>query len=135
MHTRATVLIIEDVLLQLDMYELALHDVGYNVLRATRGHTGYDVAVTEKPDVIILDLMLPDVDGWVVCAWLKANPITAAIPVIVLTARDDYDIPLRALHANVADLFHKPCPVDRLSAAIDKALGRTTGTPREEPPV
>jgi DNA-binding response OmpR family regulator len=134
MPTRTTVLIIEDVLLQLDMYELALHDVGYDVLRATRGHTGYDVAITEKPDVIILDLMLPDVEGWVVCAWLKANPITAAIPIIVLTARDDYDIPLRALHANVADLFHKPCPIDRLAAAIEKALGRRTADPPEEPP-
>jgi DNA-binding response OmpR family regulator len=134
MHTRTTVLIIEDVLLQLDMYELALQDIGYDVLRATRGHTGYDVAATEKPDVIILDLMLPDVDGWVVCAWLKANPVTAAIPVIVLTARDDYDIPLRAMHANVAALFHKPCSIDRLAAAIDKALGRPRGASREEPP-
>ena len=117
-----TVLIIEDVPLQLDMYEMALHDLGYSVLRATRGHTGYDVAVTEQPDVIITDLALPDVDGWVVCAWLKANPITTAIPVIILTARDDYDIPIRAQHANVAALLHKPCPADRLKAAIDGAL-------------
>jgi DNA-binding response OmpR family regulator len=134
MPTRPAVLIIEDVLLQLDMYELALHDIGYDVLRATRGHTGYDVAATEKPDVIILDLMLPDVDGWVVCAWLKANPITAAIPVIVLTASDDYDLPLRAMNANVAALFHKPCSIDRLAAAIDKALGRTRAASREKPP-
>jgi len=116
------ILIIEDVALQLDMYEMVLRDLGYAVLRATRGHAGYHVAVTEKPDVIITDLALPDVDGWVVCAWLKANPTTNAIPVIVLTARDDYDIPLRALHANVAVLLRKPCPPDRLEAAIQGAL-------------
>jgi len=66
------ILIIEDVVLQLDMYEMALTDLGYSVLRATRGHIGYDVSVKEKPDVIITDLALPDVDGWVVCAWLTA---------------------------------------------------------------
>ena len=81
--------------------------------------------------MIITDLALPDVDGWVVCAWLKANPTTTAIPVIVLTARDDNDIPLRALHANVAALLHKPCPVDRLKAAIEGDL-RERGRNRKE---
>jgi DNA-binding response OmpR family regulator len=124
MRTPTTVLIIEDVLLQLDMYEMALHDAGYTVLRATRGRTGYDVAVAEQPDVIITDLALPDVDGWVVCAWLKANPTTAAIPIIVLTAREDHDIPLRAANANVSAYLHKPCPMPQLTAAIEEALGR-----------
>jgi DNA-binding response OmpR family regulator len=123
MRTPATVLVIEDVLLQLDMYEMALHDAGYTVLRATRGRTGYDVAVAEKPDVIITDLALPDVDGWVVCAWLKANPATAAIPIIVLTAREDHDIPRRAANTNVSAYLHKPCPMPQLTAAIEKALG------------
>jgi len=125
MRTPTTVLIIEDVLLQLDMYEMALHDAGYTVLRATRGRTGYDVAVAEQPDVIITDLVLPDVDGWVVCAWLKANPATTAIPIIILTAREDHDIPLRAANANVAAYLHKPCPMPQLTAAIDEALGRS----------
>ena len=124
MRTPTTVLIIEDVLLQLDMYEMALHDAGYTVLRATRGRTGYDLAVAERPDVIITDLVLPDVDGWVVCAWLKANPATAAIPIIVLTAREDHDIPLRAANANVSAYLHKPSSVPQLTAAIEEALGR-----------
>jgi DNA-binding response OmpR family regulator len=122
MHTRRTVLVIEDVIDQLDMYDMALQDQGFAVLRATRGRTGYDVAVAEKPDVIIADLALPDVDGWVVCAWLKANSATTAIPIIILTARDDYDIPLRAANAKVAAVLHKPCSIDRLTAAIDEAL-------------
>ena len=118
-----TVLLIDDALDQLDLYEMALQDAGYATLAATRGGVGYNVAVTDAPDVIIAELGLPDVDGWELCAWLKANPITTAIPMIILTARNDYEIPLRALNANVSDLLSKPCSVDRLTAAIEGALG------------
>jgi DNA-binding response OmpR family regulator len=130
---RFRVLLVDDALDELDMYQMALEDAGYTIVPATRGHTGYGAAVNEQPDVIVLDLMLPDVDGWIVCAWLKANPTTATIPVIILTARNDYDIPLRALHANVYDLLHKPCSVDRLVAAIEGALGHR-GRPFKKTP-
>jgi DNA-binding response OmpR family regulator len=58
--------------------EMALRDHGYSVLRATRGHTGYHVAVTEKPEVIITDLAVPDVDGGAACAWLACSSLFAS---------------------------------------------------------
>ena len=123
MRTRPKVLIIEDVPLQREMYETALQDAGYTVVCATRGRSGYDLAVTEQPDVIIADLGLPDVDGSVVCAWRAANPATAAIPVVILTASDQHDIELRAATANVAARLHKSGPLSLLTAAVETALG------------
>lgn len=93
------------------------------MLRARHGQAGYDLAVAERPDIIVTDLMLPDIDDWIVCAWLRSNPATAAIPIIVLTARDDHDIPLSAGTTNIAALLHKPCPLPQRLAAIDGALG------------
>ena len=124
----STVLLIDDAQDLLDLYGLALEDAGYSVLRASRGHVGYHAAVAEHPDVIILELMLPDVDGWVVCAWLKANPGTANIPVIVLTGRNDYDTPLSVLNANVTELLHKPCSVGRLANLL-KQPAATSSSP------
>ena len=76
-----------------------------------------------KPDVIIAETGLPDVDRWELCGWLKTNQLTTAIPVISLTARHGYDIPLRALDANISELLCKPCSPDRLQSAIKKVLG------------
>lgn len=118
----STVLIIEDSLDQLDMYELVLRDAGYRMQRATHGIVGFDLAVADPPDVILIDLNLPDIDGWSVCDMLQENAATASVPVIILTARDDYDMPLRAARANVA-LLRKPCSVDRLKTAISAAVG------------
>jgi CheY-like chemotaxis protein len=123
MRTRTRVLIVEDVPLQLDIYETALRDAGYEVLRATGGRTGYDIAVTEEPDVILADLDLPDVDGSVMCAWMAANPATAAIPVVILTASDEHDLLLRAPTANVVARFHKSSPITVVTDAIEKAVG------------
>jgi CheY-like chemotaxis protein len=126
MRTRTRVLIVEDVPLQLDIYETALRDAGYAVLRATGGRIGYAVAVTERPDVIVADLDLPDIDGSVMCAWLAANPATAAIPVIILTASDEHAVLLRAPTANVVARLHKSCPIMVVTDAIEKAV-RTSG--------
>jgi DNA-binding response OmpR family regulator len=124
-----TILLVEDVIDQLDLYELVLRDAGYHTLRATRGELGYEVAVAIQPDLVVLDLSLPDMDGWIVRERLQANPTTAAIPVIVLTARDDYDLPLRASRADVV-VLHKPCSADRLLQAVERAVG-PSGSPRK----
>ena len=118
-----TVLLIDGALDQLDLYEMALQEVGYVTLGARCGALGYAVAVTEAPDVIIAEAGLPDVDGWELCGWLRANPLTTAIPVIILTACHDYDIPLRGLDANISELLYKPCSRDRLHSAIKMVLG------------
>lgn len=81
------VLIIEDNHTQLDLYAMAIEDSA-DVIKATRGEDGYALACGERPDIILLDVLLPDVDGLALCQRLRMNPVTADIPVLVLTGDD-----------------------------------------------
>lgn len=114
---KTKVLLIEDALDQLDVYGTVLQDAGHHVMGTTHGRVGYQLAIASPPDVVILDLELPDVDGWSLCTMLSANHATESVPIIILTASDNYDLPLRAARAGVTFL-KKPCPVDRLLAAV-----------------
>jgi two-component system cell cycle response regulator len=80
-------------------------------------------------DVILLDLMMPDMDGFTVCRALKANPATAEIPIIMLTARDDVDARAEGIRQGVSDYISKPVSrqelATRIHAQLDMlALGR-----------
>src|ERR1044072_2036038 len=84
---RSTVLLIEDNVTQLDLYAIVL-ERDLNVLTATRGEDGYEIARRHRPDAIVVDVLLPDVDGLNLCERLLANQATASIPLIVLTGDD-----------------------------------------------
>jgi CheY-like chemotaxis protein len=116
----ALILIIEDSMDQLDLYEFALRD-RYRVLQATRGERGVEVAITEQPDVVLVDVCMPGIDGWEVCRRLKSHPRTAAIPIIMLTALDGKDTAEKAVEVGAAALLLKPCNVDTLRDEIEAA--------------
>jgi CheY-like chemotaxis protein len=118
-HT--TVLLVDDILDQLDMYEMALEG-RYRVLRASRGREAFDLAVREQPDIIVLDVVLPDVNGVMLCQWLKASSPTASIPVMLLTAHGSALIEEHGLESGAAVVLEKPCPADKLIAAIERVL-------------
>jgi CheY-like chemotaxis protein len=120
---RPTVLLVEDSLDQLELYEMMLSE-HVSVIRATRGATGYDVACHEQPDAIILDVMMPGMDGWEVCRLLKRNPATRAIPVIMWTAYDTADFAERAERAGAAAAVTKEYTVDTLLTVIDQVVTR-----------
>jgi putative two-component system response regulator len=127
MHARRfppMVLLIDDTVDQLDLYEAALSD-RYEVLQAQRGDVGVEIAIAKQPDIVVVDLSMPEVDGWEVCRRLRADPRTAAIPVVILTALDVNDLRHQAMKAGVTDLLTKPCPVDTLRERIGEAIGRT----------
>jgi len=94
------------------------------VLKASRGETGYAAACAELPDVIVLDLLLPDVDGFDVCRRLRANRPTATIPVIFLTGDDRslFKAMASVEFANVFAILKKPATGDRLLVAIRDAV-------------
>src|SRR5438132_4954386 len=81
---RPVVLMVEDNLDQLDLYAMILEEC-VDVLKASRGELAYTLACAERPDAIVLDLLLPDVDGFAVCRRLRSNAATSHIPVIFLT--------------------------------------------------
>lgn len=81
------ILVTEDSPTMLAIMQTALEDAGYTVVAAADGQQALDMTKKEKPDLIILDLMLPKIDGYKVCAMLKMNQDYAHIPVIIVTAR------------------------------------------------
>ena len=93
---------------------------GYAVLEAANGQAGLTAASTWQPDVIVLDLGLPDLDGWSVARELRAAPVTRAVPIIALTGADLPHERASALRAGCDLHLAKPCFPAELLAAIRK---------------
>ncbi|WP_024821510.1 MULTISPECIES: response regulator transcription factor [Aminobacterium] len=102
----------------------ALKRRGYDTLNAADGDTALDMAFTAKPDLIILDLMLPRMDGWEVCRRLKSNKETASIPIIMLTARREETDVVEGLDLGADDYIKKPFSLAELTARVGAILRR-----------
>jgi DNA-binding response OmpR family regulator len=107
----------------------SLGERGHAVASASRGMDGLQQAVDERPDVVLLDLGLPDVDGLQVLAMLRA---VSDVPVIVVTARDDDADVVRALDGGADDYVAKPFGVDQVEARLRAVLRRSGATPVTE---
>ena len=108
------VLLVEDNEMNRDMLSRRLTRNGYDVLIAVNGQEGVDMAGSEKPDLILMDMSLPVLDGWEATRRLKADPATAAIPVIALTAHAMDSDREKALAAGCDDFDTKPIDLPRL---------------------
>lgn len=131
---RPRVLFIEDNLTQLDLYAMLIED-DLSVVKASRALTAYELAVTERPDVILLDLLLPDLDGFALTERLRTNPVTASIPIVVLTG-DDVAYSRASRDGRFSDVLLKPSGADKLIIAITQSLARVStdlGLPLLEP--
>lgn len=123
----ARLLLVEDTEEIWDFLSRRLQRRGHEVALAHDGEAGVAAARSEGPQVILLDMNLPVVDGWTVARTLKADPTTAAIPIIALTAHalaGDRD---KALAAGCDDYHPKPVDFSKLLTQIDAALGTTPG--------
>jgi CheY-like chemotaxis protein len=98
--------------------------LGYTVLVAVDGQQGVDMALAERPDLILMDLSLPGLDGWEATRRLKAAPETKSIPVIALSAHAMAGDREKALAAGCDDYDTKPVELTRLRAKIDALLPR-----------
>ena len=100
----------------------AFHRYGIRVLRAFLGIEGFSQAVTEKPDVIILDLAMPKGQGAEILECLKRNPQTADIPVLILTGNNDPDLKRKVENLGAARYFNKPIPFNEMLDEISRHL-------------
>ena len=116
------ILIVEDNEENRDVLARRLERHGYSILVAVDGQAGITMAQDEHPDVILMDLNLPDVDGWEATKRIKANPQTASIPVIALTAHAVVGDEQRALQAGCDDYHSKPVEFTRLMGQIEALL-------------
>ena len=121
------ILVVEDESAIVDIVCRALRRHGYETESAGDGDAALDKAATLRPDLVILDLMLPKMDGWEVCRRLRAMPETASTPVIMLTARRDERDIIEGLEIGADDYIKKPFSLAELVARVRALLRRTTG--------
>ena len=120
-----TIIYIEDDSEMIDLVTLILRPKGFIVKGANGGRAGLDMVVQVKPDVVLLDLMMPDMDGWEVYQQLKANETTSHTPVIIITAKSQaIDQVLGLYIAMVDDYISKPFHPQQLVESIQKVLAR-----------
>jgi two-component system cell cycle response regulator DivK len=120
--TPSRVLLVEDNLDNFELVRFLLVQSGYEVLEAHTGRQGLDLARRELPDLILMDLSLPEVDGWTAATELKADPATAGIPLLALTAHTLPGDRQHALEVGFNGFVSKPINIAKFPEVIDLAL-------------
>ena len=120
---RPTVLLVDDCIEQRDLYEMVLAR-DFRVVTAARGLDALALATSERPDVVVLDVMMPGIDGWETCTRLKVDPATADTPVVLLTSVDDTDLASHAAAVGADAVENKPCSADRLLHRVHAMVDR-----------
>jgi CheY-like chemotaxis protein len=116
------ILLVEDNEMNRDMLSRRLERKGYTVITAQDGGQGYSLAYSQSPDLILMDISLPVMNGWEVTRLLKANQGTRHIPIIVLTAHALVTDREKAFEAGCDDYDTKPVEFSRLSEKIENCL-------------
>lgn len=119
------ILLVEDNEMNRDMLSRRLERRGYQVVTAPDGAQGVALAAAEAPDVILMDMSLPVIDGWEATRRLKSDPVTSPIPVIALTAHAMAGDRERAAEAGCDDYDTKPIELLRLLSKVENLLARS----------
>lgn len=126
-ETNRRVVYVEDDQEMIDLVVLILSRRGFEVKGAHGGRNGLDLINQEPPDLVLLDLMMPGMDGWEVYQQLKANDKTRNIPVIIITAKAQAIDRVLGLHiAKVDDYIAKPFRPQELIDSVDRVLSHTS---------
>jgi two-component system cell cycle response regulator DivK len=121
------ILLVEDNEMNRDMLSRRLSRNGYEIIIAVDGQQGVEMAVAQKPDLILMDMSLPVMDGWEATRQVKADPATQKIPVIALTAHAMTQDREKAMAAGCDDFDTKPVELPRLLEKIKSLLGKNGG--------
>ena len=116
------ILLVEDNELNRDMLTRRLKRKGFSVVPAKNGQEAIDMSKSENPDIILMDLSLPVIDGWTAAKKLKGDSTTKSIPIIALTAHAMKGDREKALDAGCDDYDTKPVDFERLLGKIDKLI-------------
>lgn len=125
----ATILCVDDDRIVLSFCSDALERHGFRTLIASDGPSGIEMAKKDRPDLILLDVMMPDMTGLEVCRRLRAEPALRNTPIILLTASEDVDLSSKAREAGATSSMRKPWGSGNIISAIEQALGRPIRRP------
>lgn len=129
MENKRRLVYIEDEQEMIDLVRLILNRRGFEIIGANGGREGLDTVRKTLPDMVLLDLMMPDMDGWDVYQQMKADEATQNIPVIVVTAKAQSIDKVLGLHiAKVDDYISKPFSPQELVDSVEKVLSRREET-------
>ncbi|PIR65783.1 MAG: DNA-binding response regulator [Candidatus Omnitrophica bacterium CG10_big_fil_rev_8_21_14_0_10_43_8] len=128
-YQKQTILVVDDEKELAALVSLHMKMAGFEVLTAANGEKALELSREEKPDLIILDLMLPKIDGWEVCEQLRQDAVTKDIPVIMLTARTQIEDKLKGFEAGADDYVTKPFSPRELVARVKRVLARAEAEP------
>lgn len=122
--TKRKLLVIDDDNTLRQFLESILLEDGYEVLIAREGREGFDLACSELPDLILLDVNMPKMDGWEVCDRLRKNGSTKQIPIVFLTARDNQEEIKMAMRLGSNKYLNKPFDLELLESTVVELLGQ-----------
>ena len=117
-----TILVVDDEPDVVSLLETTLKAEGFNVLTAYDGIAALDLCTTERPDLVLLDLMMPMMSGYEVCEQIKANPLTKNIPVLCISSAHTPEARAQCFRAGAAELLKKPFFPAELVAQIGRHL-------------
>jgi two-component system, cell cycle response regulator DivK len=125
MNMGARILVVEDDRDNMGLFRFLLERQGHTVYEAYDGRQGVEVARKELPDLILLDLAMPEMDGWTCAKILKSDPSTQNIKIVVVTVRSLPEDRKRAMDVGVDGYVTKPMSITALSDVVTKFLGST----------
>ncbi len=121
------VLIVEDDPEARKVLSLILKLDGYEIATAAGGAEAVQAMTTMIPDLVLLDVMMPDMDGYQVCTWVRANPASMAVPVVMLSGKADPESVARGLEVGADEYLSKPISPSKLTTQLRSVLARTIG--------
>ena len=122
MAQKSRILIADDIEANRHILTQFLEDMGYSVIQSQDGREALNLVMQERPDIVILDIAMPEMDGIEVCRVIKSNPLTKIIPVVIITALGDDEHHLKALDAGADDFLTKPYKIHFLKARLKSLL-------------
>jgi CheY-like chemotaxis protein len=128
--SRQTILYIDDDRLLLTLCCDVLDDSGYRTIIATDGPSGIETAKTARPDLILLDVMMPGMDGYEVCRRLRADPALRDTPIILLTAMQDLHLDAKGQEAGATLTLRKDFGSTGIISTLEQMLSRKPGPPK-----
>ena len=123
MSQKAKVLIVDDEPFNVDFFEQALEDSNYQIITASNGQEALEKIQSEQPDLILLDLAMPVLDGFAVLAQVKADQVLRDIPVIIISAEHDSKSVVKGIKQGAEDYLTKPVNADLLVKKVKEFLG------------
>ena len=122
------ILVIDDDTKLTDLLQLVFESKGFGVTIANSGTQALESLETELPEAVLLDLMMPGMSGLEVCQWIRGNPRTSNVPVVVLTAKTGIESKQELLEAGATDYLVKPVPLNDLVNRIGALVTNTNST-------